>query len=121
MNSTPGHAAARRFAAVLKRYGADLPYRAAAAPANLYTVRGHVRLLTSADRLEWFTSEQTRTWARPAYVVALAGAATVGGLPPATGDTLTLPDGKIYTVRLVQPDPSGGTVWRTRLFVARDN
>lgn len=115
---------ARAFAATATSY----LYRR---DGSSYIVKGRLSVAEFADYASRFTAAETSPWAKPAYLLRIAGEFAVpGGGAPLVGDTIDLPssnrssvsasDFVTYTVRGVFYDTFGDTVTLTRLYLARD-
>lgn len=96
-----------------------------------YVVKGRLSVSDFADYASRFTSAETSPWAKPAYLLRIAGEFVVpGGGAAVVGDTVELPSSNrssvnaaefvSYTVRGVFYDTFGNVVTLTRLYLARN-
>jgi hypothetical protein len=106
--------ATQRLSAIIERYGATLTYKRGAATT---TVRAKARTMTNAELYQWFTTVESSAWAKPAYVVVIAGDFLPFGSAPAAGDTVTI-NGTIYIVRKFDKSRLGAITLRTILYCA---
>ncbi len=115
---------ARAFAATASSY----TYRRG---GSSYVIQGRLSISDFADYASRFTAGETSPWAKPAYLLRIAGAFVVpGGGAPIVGDSVDLPssnrssvnaaDFTNYTVRGVFYDVVGDVVTLTRLYLARN-
>lgn len=115
---------ARAFAAAATSY----TYRRGAAS---HVIKGRLSVSEFADYASRFTSAETSPWAKPTYLLRIAGDFVVpGGGAPLVGDSVDLPssnrssvdaaDLTTYTVRGVFYDTFGDAITMTRLYLARN-
>ncbi|MBC8136218.1 MAG: hypothetical protein H8F28_10055 [Fibrella sp.] len=115
---------ARAFAATATSY----TYRRG---GSSYIIKGRLSVSDFADYASRFTSAETSPWAKPAYLLRIAGEFIVpGGGAPILGDSVDLPSSNrssvnaseftTYTVRGVFYDTFGDVVTLTRIYLARN-
>ncbi len=96
----------------IDRLGRALTYTAPG-PGASTAFKGWAGVMNLSAMYPRFTSAETSTWARPAYTVTIAGAASWA----AVNGTIPI-DGVTYTVKKIERPQIAGVVVYTRLFVA---
>ncbi len=97
-----------------------------------FNIKGRLALSPFSDYSARFTAVETAGWARPVYLLRIAGAFLVpGGGAPILGDTVDLPattrssasapEFVTYSVRGVFYDTTGDVITLTRLYLARNS